>query len=123
MFVNEIFGPKKYDKNKRTSRSQLPADQRSRRASGEEGVEESDGANEVSGIIFAEYISGIAYRLLQVFLAAGVVLISREICFYVYDKTNDGGAALLCAFMFIGVVIYVFLPRLKEKKGGRERRW
>ena len=116
MFVNEIFGPKKYDKNKRTSRSQL------RRASGEEGYEESEWANEVSGIIFAEYISGIAYRLLQVFLAVGAILISREICFYVYDKTNDGGAALLCAFMFIGVVVYVFLPRLKEKRGGG-RRW
>ena len=111
MFVNEIFGPKKYDKNKRTSRSTTS-----------EGDEESEWANEVSGIIFAEYISGIAYRLLQVFLAVGAILISREICFYVYDKTNDGGAALLCAFMFIGVVVYVFLPRLKEKRGGG-RRW
>lgn len=118
MFVNEIFGPKtKYDKDKRASRSQL------RRASGEEGDEESEWANEVSGIIFVEYISGIAYRLLQVFLAAFVILISREVCFYVYDKTNNGGVALLCAFMFIGVVVYVFLPRLREKRGGRERRW
>ena len=114
MFLNEIFGSKKYDKDKRGSSSPAPRSPED---------EESEWANEVSGIIFAEYISGIAYRLLQVFLAAGVILISREICFYVYDKTNDGGAALLCAFMFIGVVVYVFLPRLKEKKGGRERRW
>ena len=113
MFVNEIFGPKKYDEGSRSRASE----------SGEERAPRSPEDEESDSIIFAEYISGIAYRLLQVFLAAFVILISREICFYVYDKTNDGGVALLCAFMFIGVVVYVFLPRLKEKRGGRTRRW
>jgi len=108
MFVNEIFGLKKYDKDERGSSSSAPRNPED---------EESD-----DGIIFAEYISGIAYRLLRIFLAAGIIFISREICFYVYDKTNDEGGALLCAFMFIGVVVYVFLPRLKEKRGGRRYR-
>ena len=112
MFLNEIFGPKKYDE---AYRSRAPE-------GGEERGSRSPEDEEADGIIFAEYISGIAYRLLQVFLATGVILISREICFYVYDKTNDGGAALLCAFMFIGVIVYIFLPRLKEKKGGRRYR-
>ena len=113
MFLNEIFGPKKYDEGSRSRAPESGEERGSRSSKSEETDEETD------GIIFAEYISGVAYRLLQVFLATGVILISREICFYVYDKTNDGGAALLCAFMFIGVIVYVFLPRLKEKKGGR----
>lgn len=102
MFVNEIFGPKKYKKDKKEK--EMPR-------------EEDD-----DEIIFVEYVNGVMLRILQVCIAAFVIFVSREICFYVYDKTNDGGAALLCAFMFIGVVIYVLLPRLKEKKGGRRYR-
>ena len=116
MFLNEIFGSKKYDKDKRGSSSQLPADQRTRRASGEEGDEEGV---EEDGIIFAEYISGVVFRILQVCVVVGVILISREISFYVFDKTGDGGAALLSSLGFMGASAYVFLPRLREKRGGR----
>lgn len=112
MFLNEIFGPKKYNEGKsRAPRS--PEDEES----GEEGYEETD-----DEIILVEYISGVVFRILQVCVVVGVILISREISFYVFDKTGDGGAALLSAFGFLGASAYVFLPRLREKKGGRKYR-
>lgn len=100
MFVNEIFGPKKYKKDR-------------------EEKEMAQEEEEEDGIIFAEYISGVVFRILQVCIVVGVILISREISFYVFDKTGDGGAALLSALGFIGASAYVFLPRLREKRGGR----
>ena len=116
MFVNEIFGLKKYDKDERGSRSQLLSPW------GEKGNEEGGEETDDDEIILVKYINGVMLRILRVCIAAFVISVSRKICLYVYDKTNDEGTALLCAFMFIGVVIYVLLPRLKEKKGDRRYR-